>query len=716
VVHGRPNVVHVFQFSGGPQVVPTIAVHPWRLHLEVPPGPLQITHQFQFFSGPSFNTVGSGSFPGFGPAGSATLLLSLEQAKLTLSWSTDIFKSYSGREQRCDTTGPRPRQRFEGLAFLLDGPGRDVRSALQRAASQGSTFLLALPYEELATTADSTGTILTVASTASADWAIVTQRVAIEAVDGSTLTAVIQAVTPTTIQIDVAPSVTAGARIMPLIQVLLDPQQGFSRYPVNVELWSIRALASAFGWVGQDSMGLGARIATYTAGVPVDATTLTDDDLLIWNRSNAVDGTSTEAMLSLAETVDLGALPYGIGGADVPDWARPIRYMSADPGDWQWFKAFVRQLRGRQRAFLLSTNHADLLYVSTLAGGKIKVSSAGDYASWWTSQAHRRLAIAKTDGSTQYVAVISAPVDNGDGTLTLTLDAVVTGAVSCVSFLEQVRLDNNDSDDISVTWDGGTFVVDLLARTVQDSISVDGPMAGVTRDATSGVFVPASASEWATVLAVAGITGGAPGAVYGFQESSGSLTDAVGGFTGSRTGTAPTYQVAVTGWSRKSILLADNETTSFTNASASLPDVSTTSASILLYAMVATPPPAARALAGLGTTFIADGVATSGGASSLRITGVGGFDGSINSTGAVHPTWLTINRTASSETLVSDLERITPSFSGAPTGKQIRFGSSSNPAAACNYLYAAVFFGAAAELTQTQQKAILQTLGWSVAW
>jgi hypothetical protein len=467
----RPAIAHTLPSFAGPLFNPSsTAIQRPPVHPHVLPGPPHLAHAFQFFSGPTANTIANLNFPGYGPAGAATLILSLENAKLTLSWGTDIFKSYSGREQRVNTTGSRPRQRFEGSAFLLDGPGRDLRSALQRSAAAGPTFLLALPHEELALTADSSGSTLTVASTAECDWAIVTQRVVVIGVDGSTAQAVIQAVTSTTIRLDITPSAQAGARILPLVQVLLDPQQGFSRFPVNVEFWSIRAMANVFGWVGQDRLGVGAQILTYASGL-VAASALTDSDLPIWDRSNAVEGTALESMISLAETVDFGALPFAAGGAPAPDWSRSIKYSSADPVDWQWFKAFLRQIRGRQRAFLLSTNHADLIFVSVV-GATLKVQSssisgAGDYTGWYTSTAHRRLALTKTTGAIQYVAVTAPPVDNHDGTLSLSLDATATGTIVAISFAERVRLDNNDSDDIPVTWDGGMFSVDLLARVVQ---------------------------------------------------------------------------------------------------------------------------------------------------------------------------------------------------------------------------------------------------------
>lgn len=450
------------------------------------------SRRFRFPQRPRAHEVyggGSGGIAAFGAAGAATFVLSLEPGtKLTLTWSTDIYRSYSGNEQR-SSPFPLPKQRIEGVAFLVDAGSRDARGALQRAAAAGSTFMLAVPYEETIIAADTiaaTVAVLSVGSTLGLDWALAGQRVIVIGVDGAVVYAVIQSVTATTISVIVSDRTgtltfaqlgtagRAGGRVMPLLQVLLDPSQGFARYPVTVDLWSIHATAAVFGWTGADSMGLGARVYTYTAAGTVAATSVTEADLLVWDRPNLMNGTANEAMLSGAEALDLGALPTGFGDQTVPDWGRSIRYESSDPAEWQWLKAFLRLCRGRQRPFLLSTNRDDLVYVSGVTNG-IKVQSSsvaggGDYASFYTSLAHRRLAFTDAAGAVTYSTVTSAPVDNGDGTLTVLLDAAPTTAPARISIAEQLRIDNDGKDDIDVTWDGGTFSVDVVARAVQETI------------------------------------------------------------------------------------------------------------------------------------------------------------------------------------------------------------------------------------------------------
>jgi hypothetical protein len=424
---------------------------------------------------------GGGAIFGIGPVGAATLVLSLQPGTKTIyGWQTGVYPSYSGGEQRESAFGP-PRRRFEGNAFLVDAGSRDVRGAMQRGAASGATFMLALPHEAMTITVDSPASTvnvpITVTSTASCDWALPGQRVAIVG-STSTINAVIQSITATTITVvtvdaswnlsfaTLGTTGRAGSLIMPVVPVLLDAAQGFSRYPIRVDLWTLRAQAQVFGFAGVDSMGVGATLVTYTAGVAIPVASVTEADLLIWDRPNAIDGTAQESMLSRSETVDLGALPFGIGDMTVPVWGRSLKLRSSSRVDWQWIKAFIRHVRGRQGSFLLSTNRPDLMPVATIGNG-IKVSGSGDYASWYASAAHRRLAVLGADGTTTYVTVVSAPVDNGDGTLTLSLDTGVPGSVAKVSFLEQVRFDR---DDIEVSWSGATFSIDEIVLATQEAI------------------------------------------------------------------------------------------------------------------------------------------------------------------------------------------------------------------------------------------------------
>lgn len=470
-LRGRAALAHMAPFFSGRPFTPAQALQPPRHFF---PEPVTVrgrparAHTYQFFAtSPGIKVT---IFAGFGPDGAATFILSLQPGtKLTFGWSTDIFRSYSGLEQRVSPFG-QPRRRFDGMAFLVESSSRDARGALMRSAASGATFLLAVPMEEISLSADSSAQTVFVTTTALSDWAIAKQRVVVVAPNGSSVVGVIQIVTSTTIKLDVTPGAVGkkGGRIMPLVPVLLDAAQAFSRYPVTVDVWSIKALANAFGWVGTDAMGIGALVTTFNAGEPIPASTITDFDLLIWDRTNAIDGQASESMMSGAEVLDAGALPSGAGSALAPDWARSIKFRSNRRDDWQWFKAFLRLCRGRQRAFGLSTNRPDIVVISAAGSGMTIQSSTatggGDYVSWFASTSHRRLALTSTTGAIQYVEVVSV-TDNLNGTLSLSLDISVIGTVAKASFLELVRFER---DEIESTWSGGVFAIDEVCRAVQD--------------------------------------------------------------------------------------------------------------------------------------------------------------------------------------------------------------------------------------------------------
>ena len=239
-------------------------------------------------------------------------------------------------------------------------------------------------------------------------------------------------------------------------------------------------------------------------------------------------------------------------------------------------------------------------------------------------------------------------------------------------------------------------------------------LSAVTRDNSSGILVPRNALEWSIVLEVADVTSGGPSAVWLLQETSGNPADSVGSFT-LTAGASLSYQQSVTGWARKAIATPDGVFTSMSNSSASLPDVATTSFAVLAYVSVSTVA-AVRGLVSMGTPNFLVGAISATNKLSIRASGDGNTDGTETMTGAARPIWLTMDRTASAETLVSDQEALTLPFTTNPNGKQVRLGAAATAAATCSYRYGAAFFGAAAELTDAQRKRVLQTLGWTVPW
>lgn len=110
------------------------------------------------------------------------------------------------------------------------------------------------------------------------------------------------------------------------------------------------------------AMGAGATVATY-AGRPV------------WDRGIQVEETAADSIQSLAEIVDLGGLPISIGTAKQADWGRAVYLKRTSVDDWQWIKAFLAAVRGRQRAFWLASFRADLMLATNVISGSISATA-----------------------------------------------------------------------------------------------------------------------------------------------------------------------------------------------------------------------------------------------------------------------------------------------------------------------------------------------------
>lgn len=384
------------------------------------------------------------------PPGAATFAVDVEaSARVTLSWRTDVLKSWSGKEQRIALLD-RPLLRLEFSSFLTDEQHRRVLAQLAGISANASIVQLALPYEEISIVA-AAGTGVDVASLVHCDWAVPGQRVAIVAPDGASATAVIRSAAGTSIELDTnaTPIARPGARIMPTIPVYLEPDQDLARYPINLGIWDLRARAAAFRYGTSDTAGAGAVLVTH-------------DGLAVWDVGIQTFDAS-QPLHSGAVLADLGLATRSIGSFASPDWGRAIAIESSSRAMWQWFKLFLHSVRGRHRSFLLPSGRPDLVPVGDASTGTLVVQSTTYATHWFASTAHRRLALYRTDGTVAYRTVLSA-VDNGNGTQDLALSAALAGALSRVEFLEQVRL---ESDDVTVTWASWQFRCDMVAKVVQ---------------------------------------------------------------------------------------------------------------------------------------------------------------------------------------------------------------------------------------------------------
>jgi hypothetical protein len=260
----------------------------------------------------------------------------------------------------------------------------------------------------------------------------------------------------------------------------------------------------------------------------------------------------------------------------------------------------------------------------------------------------------------------------------------------------------------------------LLGTRVSSSVGEETPPEEATWsvDATSGIGVPADATEWGDLITSESLTNwSTPTSLYLGQDSGSPLLDSISSFHLAFGGSGASYQQPVTGWSRQAATLTDNVATAgWSNSDASLPDISTTSSLLLAYVrMPPSPPGAARQLIGLGTSNHA----------AIRVLNTSGFlqvvsfatgsAGAINMTGVgVVPLVLKVNQTTNQVIAYTTTAKIGPAFSASMTGKGIKLGAAANNSAAAGYLYAARWDGVAAERSDQDVKDLLEALGWTV--
>lgn len=234
------------------------------------------------------------------------------------------------------------------------------------------------------------------------------------------------------------------------------------------------------------------------------------------------------------------------------------------------------------------------------------------------------------------------------------------------------------------------------------------------RDAASGIYTPSTNAEAQAVTVAAGLAYGAPTSIWLMQDASGGAVDVNGTNNLSAFGTL-SFQRSIAGWTRKAIGAADGAVgAEIASVAASLPDVSTTSVLVIAFAALPTAPAASRTLMGLGNASYQTRVSTT--PSYTIFAGGNSAAGAGNLGTGVHPFFLRHNQGASNILFGTDQEISNPTYDPAVTGKRIDFGGFDQAAADVGYLYAIMYTGAAANWTQAEIKAYLQTLGFSVAW
>jgi RHS repeat-associated protein len=226
----------------------------------------------------------------------------------------------------------------------------------------------------------------------------------------------------------------------------------------------------------------------------------------------------------------------------------------------------------------------------------------------------------------------------------------------------------------------------------------------VAKDATSGWFVPASAAEWTRLLKGTGFSN--PSSLYLMQQTSGSLTDSIGSSTATLTGTA-TYRVAVSGWTRKGIKLGDNSTSYFSMAT---PDASTTSLMLVQFYGQGTDPSGhgSRGMNRMGRTKH-EGAQLSHGPRLRARSGFGIADAPAGF-GTVRLVITKLDHARNELAVYSEDDVLKPTFNNQDADTSSILLGDSFSAADTPLMYAALFTGSAAELSDDQVTIITDLL------
>jgi len=244
------------------------------------------------------------------------------------------------------------------------------------------------------------------------------------------------------------------------------------------------------------------------------------------------------------------------------------------------------------------------------------------------------------------------------------------------------------------------------SRAIGEDISLAGGGSSVTTDGTSGWAVPASNTEWTNLLSGTGLSN--PASLWLLQEASGTFADSIGSRT--LTGTNISYSQSVTGWSRKGIK-ATSDGAATKVESASFPDISTTSVLLLQIISLNTNPAAQRSLNWIGRSTGSVATLLNAGPKfqAWDQAGAGGTSG-FNSSGVVVVVTQLDNTNSKARTFTSDGNGLSATYAAPATSTttSILGDGTSAPDSTC--IYAAMWTGSAAELTDSQIAVLIARL------
>lgn len=243
-----------------------------------------------------------------------------------------------------------------------------------------------------------------------------------------------------------------------------------------------------------------------------------------------------------------------------------------------------------------------------------------------------------------------------------------------------------------------------------DDAMGDAPPPTAFQDRQSGIYVPQTAAEMAS------LGNAAPDHVWLLQEPSGNLADSAGTATLTGAGTR-LYQQTIPGWETKAIGTVYTTQGYWYSQDPSLPDLSTTSQTYLLFWRFNSAPASTQHISLNGLTGPGNGalqlrsdadckpVVYRG--TTLGRTTFGYCDG------VVHALMVSYDRTNSVLTITTERERKVEMFAAA-TGAEVMIGGVHNLDQ--QFLAAYAWDGVNGEMTAQQQWDLVASLGFAMEW
>jgi PKD repeat protein len=235
---------------------------------------------------------------------------------------------------------------------------------------------------------------------------------------------------------------------------------------------------------------------------------------------------------------------------------------------------------------------------------------------------------------------------------------------------------------------------------------------GWTVDASSGIGFPSNSTEWTAFSTKLGSGAVNPSNCWPMQDASGNAVDHVGSNNAGENSTLPTYQQAISGWTRVGILLADGATTSFQYTGT--PDAGSNDGLYLALVSYASAPATTRTLMSWGGIDVR--MSTVGTLEVVHSANIGYGQVVMTGTG-VFPIIFRSDITNGVQTIYTQSEIIQcPYVANAST--TLSWGHGGALAGAATYAGAAFWVGGAAlpMMSDTTIRSLLQLLGWNVTW